>query len=160
MFFLCLRPYRRKRIHVKEEGRGRSSSTEDVGMASAVTVCGQDLCQCGHRIFTIGKSRRRPKDANQLHNRQSLRNYLLSRVVRIRSVTTIRISRRQLLLPMPRRLSPIKLEGYEIPDPAHAYLGEGTYGTVFLARETATGENVAIKQHHNIVSIAEDRCGR
>ena len=60
---------------------------------------------------------------------------------------------------MPRRYKPVKLEGYEVADPARAYLGEGTYGTVYLARETATGDYVAIKQHHNIVSTAEDRRG-
>ena len=53
---------------------------------------------------------------------------------------------------MPPGIKKLNLEGYEVVDPARAYLGEGTYGTVFLAKETATGRWVAIKQHHNIVS--------
>ena len=56
---------------------------------------------------------------------------------------------------MPSREKLLTIEGYEITDPARAFLGEGTYGTVYRAREKATGRYVAIKQQHHIVFLRD-----
>ena len=54
---------------------------------------------------------------------------------------------------MPRRHRKVlRLEGYEIRDARSAFLGEGTYGTVFSAVQLSTGRAVAIKQQHDLVS--------